>query len=228
MLNRKIIGNISKEIAMDSNGVIQNESGLNPNDYVQLRKALNIAKFARDDYKENFNKEFDEYLKYLLIALSSINEAKEKTLSDFMKYLCVATFSAKNALEELLKTAKYSLDVMALKNKMLEIDLIDLLKGINDKDIISLLDTLVEMLDMNVTVSKRVRDNDIKYSDIKSMDINNIYLNGSEGEISVAKIPYLSAKAKNDVKYDMSLLGKKVLNGASKTLKRINKQKSAG
>lgn len=226
MLNRRIIGNISKEIATDSNGIIQPESGLNSNNYNQLRKALNIAEFARNDYKENFNKAFGEYLKYLLIALSSIDGPKEKALPDFMKYLCIAVFGIKDSIEDVLNIAKYSLDVAALKNKMLEIDLRDLLKEIKDKNIIFLLDTLTEMLDMDISVSKQARNNSIKYSDIKSVDLNNIYLDGKLGEISVAKIPYLSAKAKNDVKYGISLLGKKVINGTSKVLKKNDKQKS--
>lgn len=226
MLNRRIIGNISREIATDSNGIIQPESGLNPNNYNQLRKALNIAEFARNDYKENFYKAFDEYLKYLLIALSSINEPEEKALPDFMKYLCITVFSLKDPLEDVLNTAKYSLDVAALKSKMLEINLIDLLKEIKDKDIISLLDALTEMLDKDISVSKQARNNNIKYSDIKSVDLNNIYLDGKLGEISVAKIPYLSAKTKNDLKYGLSLLGRKALNGTSKILKKIDKKKS--
>ncbi len=223
MLNKITIGKINKEIATDYNGVVQPGSGLNYNDENQLIRAISIAKFAKKDYKEASNEEFSECLKYLLIALSSLNENSKKTFSEFAKYLCIASLSGKDALKDHVKMAKYSLDIIALKNQIKEMNLMENLDEIKDNDIVSLIDTLIEVLKMEMSAAKHAMDNNIKYSDIKSVDMDSIYLNGTDGEISMAKMPYLSAKVKNDVKYGLSLLGLKALNGTSKVLKRINK-----
>ncbi len=225
MLNRRIIEKINREIATDLNGVVQPLSGLNHNDYHQLKRAINIAEFAKNDYKENLSEEFEDCLAYLLIALSSINEYSNERDSDFITNLSKASYNAKLALDDFVKTVKYKEQMEVLKIRIKELALKEELGKIKNLDInlTSLIDTLTNLLEMNVTTAKRAKDNNLKRTDIRFIDKNTIYLTGNLGTVSVAKKPYLRHKAKNDVKYALNLFGYNVLNGTSKVLKRINK-----
>ncbi len=236
MLNKTIINKINKEIATDYNGVIpdgkslsysgciQPNTGLNYNDKNQLRKAINIAENAKNDYKYFSVEEFKECLKYLLIALSSANENSKKSFSEFSKYLCIAMFSAQEAFSDSSEAVKYKSHIRALKAQLDSIAFNEYLEEVKniDLDFISLIDTLKEILEMNVVSSKYVMKNNIKQSDIQRVDKDKIYLNNNNGVLSVSKQAYLSAKIKNDIKYGTSLVGSKVLNGASKVFKRIS------
>lgn len=217
MLNKREIVKISRE------------NGINCNDLEQLKKAIDISKFATDSYKELSSKEFYEFGKYLLFALSSANSAKktsEDELSDFMKYLCESLSSGFEGVKDVAMVTKYKKNLELLKIRFKELYVEEYLKEHSNGDLSSSIDALIMLCRKEVRDAKEATKNTLDLDEVIYSDDQNLYLNGNYGTVSVSKSAYVDARIKTGIKYGANLLGGVTLLGISKILKKpLNQSK---
>lgn len=211
MLNKREIVKISRE------------NGIDCNDHEQLKKAIDISKFATNGYKELSSKEFYEFGKYLLFALSSANSAKktsEDELSDFMKYLCESLSSGFEGVKDVAMVTKYKKNLELLKIRSKELYVEEYLKEHSNGDLSSSIDALIMLCRKEVRDAKEATKNTLDLDEVIYSDDQNLYLNGNYGTVSVSKSAYVDARIKTGIKYGANLLGGVTLLGISKILKK--------
>lgn len=209
MLNKREIARISKE------------NGINCDDYEQVKKAIDISKFATTDYKELSIKDFYEFEKYLLLALSSMKGLSEDELSDVKKHLSEALSNGIIGIKDIAKLAKYkkNLEILKIRSKQLSIN--EYLKEHSNGDLSSTIDALIVLCKKELHDTKEATRNTLNLDEVIYKDNKNLYLNGDYGIVGVSKSAYVDARVKNGIKYGASLLGGITLLGVSKTIKKL-------